>query len=334
MLTPFRGYLPTRPPPATAAAAASLARGMRDEAGRYQPGEILDRAVADGRLTRAESPCLYRYTITGADGVLVTGIVGAAAASELVPHEATVRGAPYKPAPSLEIRPVLAIAEEPLPEMRDLVPAIAVLDGEGREHAAAPVAIDGALPPGPYVVADGHHRRRAAMHSQGPGCLVLTLLVGSSGAGLSAGTFHRRFTAAGPLPASVGARFDVESITEPVAVEGALVWVDAASGRAFRLTPLPEALEALLPEHRDSATAVASALLYPLIGVTEEDAVYAETTEAALAGLLPGERALLLPAITISTVLAAARSGWLLPAKSSRFRPKPLRGIVMRQAAG
>jgi hypothetical protein len=306
---------------------------VRDEAGRYQPAEILDRAVADGRLIRAESPCFYRYTITGADGAVVTGMVGAAAASELVPHEATVHGAPNKPPPPLEIRPVLAIAEEPLPRMRDLGPAIAIHDAQGRVHAAVPVAIDGPLPPGPYVIADGHHRRRAAMHSRGPESSLLTLLVGSSGAGLSAGTFHRRFTAAGPLPANVAARFDVVPVTQPEAVSGALVWVDGASGRAFVLTPLPEALEALLPEHRGSATAVASALLYPLIGVTEEDAVYADTTEAALVGLQPGERALLLPAIAISTVLAAARSGSLLPAKSSRFRPKPLRGVVMRQAA-
>ena len=293
---------------------------------------FLDRAVAEGRAAGSSVPSVYRYTITEGGAEVVSGLVGAASAADLLPHEETVATAPHSPSPSVEIRPVVAITEEPLPSWRATGVSSIVIDGAGREHAAGAVALEGSLPRGPYVLADGHHRRRAALATWGDRCRILTLVIGSNGAGLETGSFHRRFASAGPLPAAAGTRFDIEPMATPASVAGSIVWVDGSSGRAFRLTPRPEALATMPVAHRAAPAAVASALLYPLVGVTDEDAVWAGTQEIALADLVAGERVLLLPPIDLFAVIGAARAGEPLPPKSSRFRPKPVRGLVMRAA--
>ena len=331
MLTPFRGYLPAPPGPASVVDAASFARGIRDEAARYQSDHVLELAVTEGRLVRAETAVHYRYTISDDEGIVMSGIVGAAPVADLLPHEGTVPTPPH-PAPIIEIRPVLAITDDALPPSTELGRGVCVLDGEGMEHVVAPVSLEGDMPAGPYVLADGHHRRRAAIQTRGRECSVLALVARAGGERLTTGTFHRRFTTAGPLPAGAGDRFDIEPMYGPRPVPGALVWVDGASGRAFKLTPRQDALDSMAPAHRDSAAAIAAALLYPLVGVTDDDAVHARTPEIALVDLMPGERTLLLPPIDIIAVLAAGRAGTPLPPKSSRFRPKPLRGLVLRSA--
>ena len=138
------------------------------------------------------------------------------------------------------------------------------------------------------------------------------------------------FPEAGHLPLGASDVFDVEPMPSPEPVPGALVWVDGASGRSFVLTPSRDALGGVREPLRASPAAVAQALLYPLIGLQEHEAVHAGTVEEALADVPPSGGALLLPPVEIAGVIAAARSGTLLPPKASRFRPKPLRGMVLR----
>lgn len=309
----------------------TFARGIRDEARRYQPDLVLDRLVASGDLRRSEGPRLFRYTISDDSGLRVEGVLGAAPAGELLPHEQTTMR-PSSPSPGVEIRPILAICREPIKPPSEAGPGLVVVDAEGMRHEVAPLESGATAPAGPYVVADGHHRRRAALETWGEDSLILTLLVGSSGAGLDSGGYHRRFSRADALPPAAAERFDISVVDELAPVPGSLVWVDGASGSALLLTPRPDALAGMPPEHRRSEAAVATALLYPLIGVSDQDAIHVGSPAAATAGLGSGEGAVLLPTIDVATVLAAALAGTPLPPKSSRFRPKPLRGVVLRVA--
>jgi len=329
MLSPFLGYLPAGRDPLTSEEITARSRRIRDDAGRYQPGQALDEAVADGDLVAPGRASLFRYEITRESLPTITGLVGVARAADLVPHEGTVAAAPDEPAPSVEIRPILALLEGSLPTAPPLGDPVTAVDEEGAVHTLVPVDL-GDLTVDAPVVADGHHRRRAALSTRGADATVLTLVVGDGGAGLEAGTFHRVFPNAGPLPLAASEVFEVEALPSPAAVPGALVWIDGASGRVFLMTPTPEAIAGVREAHRGSPAAVAQALLYPLLGLHEHEAVHAGTVDEAVADVPSSGGVLLLPPVEIAAVIRAARAGNLLPPKASRFRPKPLRGMVLR----
>lgn len=327
MLSPFPGFMPAGRGPFTSEETTARSRRIRDDAGRYQPGRVLDQAVRDGLLAPRDAS-LFRYEID-CDGVVISGLVGVCVASDLVPHEGTVASAPDEPAPIVEIRPILALVEESLPRAERVGDPVEAIEPDGTRHTLYAVDLD-RTDLGSPVVADGHHRRRAAIATRGLGATVLTLVVGDAGAGLEAGTFHRVFATAAPLPLAASGVFDVEPVPTPEPLPGALVWLEGGSGRAFSLTPSPGALSSVREPLRGSPAAVAQALLYPLLDLQEHDAVHAGTVEEAVAGASPGGGALLLPEVEVGAVIAAARSGTLLPPKASRFRPKPLRGMVLR----
>jgi uncharacterized protein (DUF1015 family) len=67
--------------------------------------------------------------------------------------------------------------------------------------------------------------------------------------------------------------------------------------------------------------------------MSQDRVVHFSTTAGALASLTDADAALLLPRVGIEAVLAAAEAGTLLPPKGSRFRPKPVRGLVVRAAS-
>jgi hypothetical protein len=329
MLSPFPGYVPAGRGPLSSADAAAYSRRIRDEAGRYQPDQVLERAVADGVIEPPVGRRLFRYEIRRKGHDTVIGLVGVARASDLIPHEDTIEESPGHAAPRVEIRPILAIVEAPLPELSPTGRSVVAIEDDGTEHEVVPVD-PRPLPFVDAVIADGHHRRRAAMATKGGDATVLTLVVGDRGAGLQAGTFHRVFDRATPLPATAGKRFEVEPLPSPGVVEGALVWVEGASGRAFSLRPLPAAAATVHASVRRSPAALAHVLLYPLLGVTERDATHTGTWEAAIVDIPRSGGALLLPDVAVEAVIAAARAGRLLPPKASRFHPKPLRGMVLR----
>jgi len=329
MLSLFPGYLPAGRGPFTSEDTTALSRQIRDDAGRYQPGSVLERAVEEGLLEPSGEPSLFRYEIDRA-GETITGLVGVCRAADLVPHEGTIAHVPDEPAPVVEIRPILALVEQALPFLEASGPGVVAIEPDGTRHSVVPVERRTPLDLGAPVVADGHHRRRAAMATRGADAAVLTLVVGDAGASLEAGTFHRVFPHAGALPLGASDLFDVESLPAPVPRPGSLVWLDGRSGRAFVLTPTADALATMHGPLRASPAAVAQALLYPLIGLQEHEAEHAGTLEEAVETLPPEGGVLLLPPVDIGAVITAARSGTLLPPKASRFRPKPLRGMVLR----
>jgi hypothetical protein len=329
MLSPFPGFIPTGRGPHSGAGTASLARRIRDDAGRYQPGPILERAVSLGHLEATAGPTLFRYEIHRPGHEAVLGLVGVARAADLIPHEGTVFGIIDHPALPVEIRPILALVDEPIPAAQTVGRTVEVVEATGTRHTLVAVVHQGWKLNRP-VVADGHHRQRAAMLTRGGDATVLTLVVGSGGAGLEAGTFHRAFAEAGELPMAAGDRFEIEPVATPSVVDGALVWLDGDSGRAFSLRPRPEALAAVPEPLRASPAAVAEALLYPLLGVHENDAIHIAAWELAVEGVPRRGGALLLPDVDVTAVIAAARAGVMLPPKASRFHPKPLRGLVLR----
>ncbi|HSM02854.1 MAG TPA: DUF1015 family protein [Acidimicrobiia bacterium] len=290
---------------------------------------MLERAVSEGLLTRTGDASLYGYRIETGDET-ITGLVGVCRAADLVPHEGTIASAPDEPAPSIEIRPILALIEDPLPRLEAVGDAVESVEPGGARHSLTAVDRTTPLELVAPVVADGHHRRRAALASRGVDATVLTMVVGDSGSGLEAGTFHRVFPHSGSLPLGASDVFDLEPLPSPEIIPGSLVWLEGRSGRAFALTPTPAALGSIHGPLRESPAAVAQALLYPLLGLLEHEAEHAGSLEEAVAALPAAGGALLLPPVEIRAVMAAARSRTLLPPKASRFRPKPLRGMVLR----
>ncbi|MDP2623882.1 MAG: DUF1015 family protein [Actinomycetota bacterium] len=291
---------------------------------------MLERAVADGLIVPSAGRRLFRYQIRRRAHDTVVGLVGVARATDLIPHEDTIEESPGHSAPRVEIRPILAIVEAPLPELSPLGRPVIAIEDDGTEHEL--VAVDAGAPLlfANAVIADGHHRRRAAMATNGADATVLTMVVGDRGAGLEAGAFHRVFGRATPLPSAAGQTFEVEPLPSPTVVEDALVWVEGASGRAFSLRPLPAAAATVHASVRRSPAALAHALLYPLLGVAEREASHTGNWEVAIQDIPRSGGALLLPDVEVDAVIVAARAGRLLPPKASRFRPKPLRGMVLR----
>jgi hypothetical protein len=333
MLFPFHGYLLGSTDATAGATAAARARRIRDGARRYPPGPVMERAVARGALRFSSTPHLYRYRIIDqARRREVTGLVGEIPVAHLIPHERTRRSL-VEPAPLVEIRPILVVTRAPLPRTRVFGRRAVVVEGVRRHEAAAVRGREPAFEGSALVIADGHHRSRAVRDSRGDDARILAMVVGDSGRGLAVGTFHRRFRAVGKLPVGAHSVFDVVSTQRRSAVSGALLWVQG-TGERFVLTPRPEALDRVPKPLRGSAAAVAAASLYPLMGVDEEDAEYMATVESAVRNLGPADAALLMPPVSMETVLAAAEAGTPFPPKGTRFAPKPVRGLVVRVERG
>lgn len=304
--------------------AAAASRALRHAAARYQSASDLPELLP----FRRTGPALYRYTVSTPGGSLLTGLVGLVRLDQLLPHEETIRDQEDREAVDLEIRPLLAISRSTLPDTEEVgVPAVVTYGTQ--IHRVVPVApVTTTL--GTVVLADGHHRRRAALRHEGPAAEAMTLVVGDSGRGLRADAFQRRLIAVGGLPRSARERFTIEDAGRPTSRVGALVWVEP--GRAPQLLrPRPEALATMPATLRPIGAAVAAALLYPLVGVTQDRIEHFATGAAARHALTPGDAALLLPRVSIPAVLAAAAAGTLLPPKGSRFQPKPVRGLVVRE---
>lgn len=322
MLTPFRGLTPSPERPDALDDVEAGARRLRDEAGRYQAETVIEQAVQGGGWVWSDAPSMYRYVIE-AGGRRVVGLVGEAALADLIPHEGTISADPGKPRPALEVRPLLLLTEEALPEVDDIGPIAAFEFPDGAAHSVTPVDCAG-VGGAPFVIADGHHRHRSALRA-GDDPRILSMLVGESGAGLEGGAFHRVFSWAPPLPGEIPG-FDVEA-TEPAPRRDAVVWCSPDGAAA--LVPRPAAVTHLHPAARSSMPLVARDLLYPRLGLSEADAGYADGATEALEAMGTGAVALMPPA-DVPAVLRAARAGLLMPPKATRFRPKPARGMVMR----
>ena len=327
MLFPFPGLVFGARGPFASADASARSRRFRGAVRRYHSPEEVRRAMAEAGLLQVDQPVLFEYRIEHAGGRVVSGIVGEAPVAELVPHEEVRRR--LTPAAPVEIRPLLAISRAPLPRLAPRGEPVTVTES-WRRHSVIPVAPpDGAVDLGPLVLADGHHRSQAVAQTFGPGARTMTMVVGDAGRSLEVGSFHRRFARAASLPPRAGEVFEVEPTKRTTPDEGALIWVEGG-GRRYLLRPRLRAVAGIPSNLRRSGAAVAARLLYPLVDVTEEAARYFATARGALSRLAPGEGVVLLPPTAMESVLTAALEGAPFPPKATRFRPKPLRGVVLR----
>jgi uncharacterized protein (DUF1015 family) len=190
------------------------------------------------------------------------------------------------------------------------------------------------------LIADGHHRyamyhqlrRRHRSIGDGPGPWDrgLALLIDQSEFPLLLGAIHRSIAEVGlmslPLPAGferVAERRLEGGIPEPPSGPGALVLSDGVVELTVRLpTPSDPGVTDVEQLHTS---------LLPIWGVGEDRIGYhhtvAQTVHSAHqdAGV-----AVLLHPTTVAQVMAVARSGKMMPRKSTSFGPKPRMGLVMR----
>lgn len=306
MLTPFSPILP-RSDRVTYEDLERAAKDMRSDPGGYR-----------GQVEYERGPeAVWRWEIGGANPVV--GLLGLYPLTALVPHEATTAAALTRPRHAIQIRPVMALVDESLPEVA-AIGSTRTMPGNPR-HSVTPVEPP-AFPRGSAVIADGHHRTAAALRVGGDP-YIMTLVVSTLESSLTAGAFHRAFAHPVPIPPRVG-----ECLIRPATPEAALSAGDIAlvsAERSVAISPVGP----MADRYRGIPAGWVHEELLPALGLVEEDAVYLDGADAAIAAAHYGT-AILLPGSDVGAVVSAARSGLPLPPKATRFRPKPLRGFAMR----
>ena len=200
---------------------------------RYElAAELLASWLERGVVVPDETPSLYPYRMTLADGRRTTGVLGALGLAEpgpdsdVLPHEQTLpkpksdrldllraTRANLSPIWGLSLAQGLTATFEPIEP-----PLLDAFDDDGVRHELwvldEPDVIDAvgrAVASAPVVIADGHHRYETARTFQrevraangdrpGPHDLVLALVVELAEDQLTVGPIHRTFT---DLPADV-----------------------------------------------------------------------------------------------------------------------------------
>lgn len=243
-------------------------------------------------------------------------------------------------------------------------PLLAMTGADGRQHRlwalTAPEDIAAAaadLAPRQALIADGHHRwetylrLRDEQSRPGPWDRGLVLLVDTARYPLRMHAIHRvlpRLPVADALAAVRGA-FRVERVEGPLdaalgalaaAAKGGNAFLVAGDG-AFRLLSEPDpgliasAVRRDRPEswRRLDPTVLHAVLIDRLWQVPDEPSEIGYVHEAATAvgqAERAGGTAVLMHPVPESTVLELARSGVMMPRKSTSFGPKPASGLVLR----
>ncbi|MGY5080922.1 DUF1015 domain-containing protein [Streptomyces nigrescens] len=199
------------------------------------------------------------------------------------------------------------------------------------------------------LIADGHHRYAACCQLRdrhgprpNPWGSCLALLVNTAAHPLRLTAIHR--VVPGLEPGKAAAAAAEVACVRPLPngprtpEEDELVLTGA--GRAWSVTdPDPHALDEVLtgkpPQWRDVPAAVADHLLLARAWAVQDlpGAVrhLHDAGQATAAAAAPGSgTAVLLPAMTETTVRQLAGDGVLLPRKSTSFGPKPAAGLVLR----
>jgi uncharacterized protein (DUF1015 family) len=333
-----------------------------DQNDYLRAGELLEEWRTSGVLVRDDAARFYLYEIpyTDAQGLerMARGVIGALRLSEfgpvIVPHEETIgkhredRAALIK-ATRANLDPIMALSAAP--ELLDLMAQSGGMrldfpEDDGTHHRVYDLsdpgvmaAIEDAIARHPLSIADGHHRYTTALRYQaaqqaklgaGPWDFIMTMVSPAEGSGLTIGPYHRLLPSSGIDLSPALKAFDITP-TKPSPPErpGTLVVLDA--GRSHLLIPKDGALEALPAPLRQSSTAVAVNLLYPLLGLDERGASYVSNhAEALRRAKEVGTVAILVARLTEDAIAAASEAGLRFPSKSTYFSPKPRAGLVVR----
>ena len=178
------------------------------------------------------------------------------------------------------------------------------------------------------LIADGHHRVAAALRSGGDP-YIMTMIVSTDGVDLEAGAFHRVFEHSVPLPRRVAGCEVVAEATRDSIHAGRIAIVTPQGSVGVAVTD-PD----LADYRRGLPAGLVADYVLPALGLTDAEPGYVDTIEEALETVDRGGIAVILPGSRIVSVIDAVVDGWSLPAKSTRFRPKPIRGLLMRRVPG
>jgi hypothetical protein len=254
----------------------------------------------------------------------------------------------------LDLGPVIVIPEDgallrtALASARaEATPRLTVRHVDGGVHHLATCSparsahVAALLAPTAAVVADGHHRAAAVAARGGGRGILLAWLVDPATLRIEA--IHRRLPRLphdwrgrlervadlAPAPREVGAA------AEAVRRIGTDVLALVTGQEAVLVRPRP-ALHALVPaggsdRWRRLPAVLAAFALTAALGLDPADVV-ADLEDEGRIG--PGAARVLLPPPAVEDVVALALAGEALPAKSTRFAPKPRTGLVLRQREG
>jgi len=289
------------------------AKALRLDPARYQSVEGVEYDLTE--------PSLFRWEIRFEEGRYVQGLVGLFPLDQLIPHEGTTAALQARPRHPVQIRPVTALVEEPLPDLQPIGESVHFRGSH--HHTVTPVGAV-AFAPSRALIADGHHRVAAALRDGGDPS-IMTMMVSTAGIELDAGAFHRVFASEVELPKAI---VGCEVVPEPT--------LDSIhAGRIAVATPRGSigvtVVDNDMPEFLDGLPAgLASRFVLPALGLSEADASYVDDVRHALAAVDEGGTAVILPNSDVPALMQAVAAGLTLPPKSTRFRPKPIRGLLMR----
>ncbi len=345
-----------------------VAPDLDTDGGGAVPGSVVNAWRAADVVTEPAAAALFAWSWNVA-GHQVHGIAGAAAlplGSSTVPHEkvqpelvrdrrrqlaaAAVQAEPIvvlHDGPSLLTEPVLDITRHQAPlvslqvgDESHRIWRIADPDRQATIRAALTAA-------GPTVVADGHHRLAALDGLVGSGWSeAMVLVVDTSASDLTVGTVHRVVPGLGPDAAAERVGAQTTALTDgsedgwlAAADPGHVRWVlaDRSITRGLDLTvTAARALEVAGPGCSATAaldTCLLHSHLLPAWAVDEQQVDFVHDWEQARAiASARGGVAVRTSAPRLAEIIKAARSGHLLPQKSTSIGPKPRLGLLMLSA--
>lgn len=328
-----------------------------------EAGALLDHWRRRKAVIPDEEPRFYLYRVgyPAGDGGFrtATGVIGALAVLPLgdrvLPHEDTM---PKTTADRLTLMQAtranldLIIGLSPAADLPALLvpqgPPRLSFESDGTRHALFDItepeavqAISASVGSAHVAIADGHHRYTTALEylrecGGQRGCdAIMAFVAQAEGSGLTIGPTHRVFPRATVDFDRLAQDFVVSETkfaapTDP----GAIVLAAGVSHRVVPvlLTPRGETLSRLPEPWREASAAVGREVLYPLLGVREEEAAYvADPQQAAdtLTAAPEGAAALMAP-LSEHAIRLATETGLRFPQKSTYFFPKPRSGLVMR----
>jgi uncharacterized protein (DUF1015 family) len=347
---------------------AHLTRPLASDAGDpFQSAKALhDRWLAEGSIVRDGKPALYPYVIelaTGGERLGLLALVRLEDAKVIRPHEQTLA----KPlaerlslleAMRVDLEPALLVSEDGgkldallREDLRGASPLVRHQDADGHWHVLyriddpARIGLYREALDVPAAIADGHHRykvaqRFAATHPPAPDTAAgakLAVVTSLDSPALTIDPIHRAFKTPVdrakllPLAASVS-HFDGDggaafAAAVAAAVQPALgIFVHGDRPQIWSWSR--EGGERLAVEIFQDE--VLPALGLPPEASTDGTVVYRANPEELWAQVQSGElgTGVFLPPMLPAAFAAAIADGQMLPAKSTRFLPKVMSGLV------